>query len=338
MKKVCGVFGLWFAVGLFLTFSAHLVWATQTDPDPKDFKAQAALLENREERPWKRGHAAYNLGRIGSPEALPLLIDALQNPKEHEQVRADAAQGLRLMGAKAKEAIPVLIAMMDDKSDAVRHQSAYALAEIDPNDDRVLRAFAGGLDDPVERVRVWSVQGLGRAEEKGAFAINAMLPLLLKDKEETVRNAVASAIGSMADAPEAELAVPSLMQALEDPAPRVRANAVFALGLIRKPVPDTVPAVIKLLSDPERSPRLSAIYAVSMLRGFEGADKAVPPLIALLKDPDPKLQDRAANTLMKIGTPEARAAAEAYRANAAASGAAVTPPAADPASRPDPAR
>lgn len=316
MKKLSQVFGLWFAIGLFLAFSGHLVWAaTQTaEPDAKDFKAQMSILENREERAWKRAHAAYNLGKIGTPEAQALLLKHLEDPKEHESVRADSAQGLRLMGAKAKEAIPALITAMDDKSATVRHQSAYALAEIDPTDDRVLQAFVNGLDDPAERVRVWSINGLRRAEEKGAFAISHLMPLLLKDKEDTVRNAVASALGSMADAPEAETAVPSLMQALEDPSPRVRANAVFAIGLIRKPVPDTIPAVIKLLEDPDRGPRLSAIYAVSMLRKFEGAEAAVPGLIKLLKDPDPKLQGKAAETLMRIGTPEAREAAEAYKA------------------------
>ena len=111
-------------------------------------------------------------------------------------------------------------------------------------------------------------------------------------------------------------AVPTLIQALQDPDPAVRRAAVFALGKVGK---GAVPTLIQALQNPDPEVRFSTARILGSI-GKNAVD-AVPALIQLLQEHDP--EDRgvvnswtiprvAAEALEKIDTPEARKAVEEH--------------------------
>ena len=77
----------------------------------------------------------------------------------------------------------------------------------------------------------------------GELAVPALIDTL-QDKNESIRVSAAYALGDIGSA--AQEAVPSLTQALRDESAWMRRHATEALGLIGQPVQHTVPALIDL--------------------------------------------------------------------------------------------
>jgi hypothetical protein len=71
--------------------------------------------------PWQEGDA----------EAIPVLLELLHQAPE-PNVRALAARGLGQVGPAAHEAVPMLLAALDDEADIVAHEAAAALCAVDP--------------------------------------------------------------------------------------------------------------------------------------------------------------------------------------------------------------
>jgi hypothetical protein len=71
--------------------------------------------------------AASALGRIGAT-AVPALIDALSD--NQAAVRAHACRALAYMGANAKEAVGKLTLALNDQDETVRIEAATALGQI----------------------------------------------------------------------------------------------------------------------------------------------------------------------------------------------------------------
>lgn len=79
-----------------------------------------------------RGHAVGGLGRLHDygDDILPTLLDLLKQEK-HEWVRRYVASVLSGMGAKAKAALPILKAGMDDPDQNVRNFFKHAIESIE---------------------------------------------------------------------------------------------------------------------------------------------------------------------------------------------------------------
>lgn len=88
----------------------------------------AALMRvlRNDDNHFVRQSAVHALRQIGSSRAVPALIDALQ---DHEPgVRFDAAIALKVLGQKAKEAIPALQRFVQiERNEAIRDQAETAL-------------------------------------------------------------------------------------------------------------------------------------------------------------------------------------------------------------------
>jgi hypothetical protein len=186
---------------------------------------QAELLQAR--RVWKRAAAAATLGDMGSPDAIPALMDALADPER--DVRAAATRSLALLGASvAVEAIVDELA-----NDRVqRAVGGWALMQIGApaltrlrgllrHEDAKVRSVAAELigligeasdapeliellRDPSAEVRAKSAHALGRL---GAGQAAAMLRGALGDRIFFVRAAAARALGQIGDRP----SVPALV-------------------------------------------------------------------------------------------------------------------------------
>lgn len=188
----------------------------------KDTRAIEPLLATfRQQR--KRGDAEdaaeESLIRIG-PAAIPALIKALEN--DAPEVKESAARVLGKMGSDAKEAVPVLISLINDEDENLSRTVIMALGEI--KDARAIKPL---IDTFYRNPSSENVAPIAL----GKIGSEAIPPLVEKLKEEKaiVRNFSASALGEIG--PAAKVAVPSLIAMLKDP--DVRTQAIRALGKIK---------------------------------------------------------------------------------------------------------
>ena len=198
-----------------------------------------------------RLQAAYFLGRLQDARAVPSLVKSLADP--WEAVRAAAAISLRKLGGPLAAA--GLASALGDRSPWVRAEAVRGVGFLEEREawTRVVAA----LDDEDFRVRLESVRALGRLKERGAAlhlarvieqapegdrlreealaALRQLSPYLQweemafllrsgADRRERVRAALV--LAALAD----PRSVPSLIEALSDREPDVRAQAVLALG------------------------------------------------------------------------------------------------------------
>jgi HEAT repeat protein len=78
-----------------------------------------------------REHAAESLGEIGDPAAAPHLTRVLSD--RVALVRRDAVRSLGQLGLSAKDALPAVKKLLDDKEELVRDAARTALRRIDPD-------------------------------------------------------------------------------------------------------------------------------------------------------------------------------------------------------------
>lgn len=94
------------------------------------------MLKNKNGNPIDRAEAACALGNLKVEEVIPILITILKQKGEQLEmgldsyIRSNAARALGLMGAIAKNAVPILTESLNDDSPEVRECAAKALEKI----------------------------------------------------------------------------------------------------------------------------------------------------------------------------------------------------------------
>lgn len=176
--------------------------------------ASAAL---RARPAWRRAAAAYSLGDMACKEAVPLLLEALDD--RTGEVRAAAARSLgRLRDPSAIE--PLMVCLVARR--VPRGMAGTALLDLGPTAIPELRRIARH-DDP--QVRATAITVLGLVGDSGESDV---LLHAITDPSADVRAEAARALGRIGAAD----AEPALMTALEDRVPFVRAEAATSLGAI----------------------------------------------------------------------------------------------------------
>ena len=112
------------------------------------------------------------------------------------------------------------------------------------------------------------------------------------DKDPNIRMNAAKALGEIKN----PKAVEPLIVALKDENPGVREEAAKALVQIGVPA---VNVLIDALKDGDADVRERATWALGAIKD----SIAVKPLIALLKDKNPRVQEQAVKALIEIGKP-----------------------------------
>jgi len=268
--------------------------------------------------PNLRWMACVSLGRVGpaARSAVPALIEALRSPdreaREHvaralagvgtdavgpltralrdrdPKVRGGAALAIEVLGGRAKDSVPALVASLSDpeppddpepprgpsfgdwQREGEPRPSGYyaALRAIGPP---AVPALLERLGAPERQARVVALQALGFLGDDAKSAVPRLIGLL---SDPDLRGEAASALGGIG----ARDAIPALIAGLKDPDPDFRARAAETLGRIGWE-------------------RQAAQYSTrTVARG------AVAPLAAALKDPDPGVRAAAARALRDIGS------------------------------------
>lgn len=228
----------------------------------RDKRALAPLikiLEDESEVDWLRGCAAIALGRLSAEEAVPLLINAIDDASMTVARGSISALG----DIRCKYAIPHLKRILEDETKKELHAiTVTALGEIAGRD--VISILLGSLENPDNRVRARAAIVLGdlRAGE-------AVIPFiqLMKDSDECLRAIAASSLGLIGD----RRATGTLIEALGDSAESVRAIAASSLGCLGDAI--AVNSLEAATGDTSETVRKQAAAAISKIRSIERMEK-----------------------------------------------------------------
>jgi HEAT repeat protein len=271
--------------------------------------------------------AARALGKIGDERAIQPLIQMLEDSRNHELIRGSAIQALGEL--KAVKATDLLITIFNQGRPNLARQAARALGRI--GGDQVVQLFIYALKSTNADIRANAASGL-----KAAADLRAVEPLIiaLKDPSWLVRNEVIRSLGALGD----KRAVDPIIALLDDPKLDVKWSAVMELGgfkdnralpglelalhapemVIRRSAAKSlgqigdsraVDALIAALTSPlEVNAMNSSQEAAAEALGSIGDASAIAPLTGALQHSNPRVKEKAARALEKIGTLEALSA------------------------------
>lgn len=240
--------------------------------DPATIQPLMDLLADP--RPGVRGSAASALGRLGDQRAVDPVIKLLDDGAP--EVRLEAIRALGFL--QAPPAVDRLTEMLADASADVRAAAADSLGRI--GEVRAADALAGLDDDGDFEVRIAAGLALVRLDDARGVP---MMSHGLKDDISANRERAATAVAT--SFLKSERLVPPLVEALSDPALRVRLYAADALGHIGGD--RAVDALLAKLGDREN--------AVALLQalGESGHERAFAALIERLDDANPSVRATA---------------------------------------------
>jgi HEAT repeat protein len=171
------------------------------------------------------------------------------------------------------------IQLLESSDPLERAKAALALADAcsAPGSDKIVEGLVKELSSNAPAARYEAAKLLAEFCANGNSAVPALIELLKKDSDPTVRAAAARSLGYLAD-PKSD-AVPALVKAIVDKDPRVRRNAVAAIHRIHPGPTVVLPLVVPVLSDADPATVAQALASVSEL-----GEKVVPAMIEGLKN------------------------------------------------------
>jgi len=254
-------------------------------------------------------YAAYLLGWLAAPEALPDLVEALGHADD--TLRHAAVEAVLRYGA---EAIPALEAALKHSQPLVRENAVELLGM--QSDERVVPELLEHLSDPSLAVRQAIVRSLGSLGGEAAYhglllaltqvdtrdtalgvigqlhdpALVTYLQQYLHDDPGAAR-AAAQALALLGD----EAAVSILLNATRQPEEAVRQPAAEALGRVRSN--RAVAVLIEALGDRDWLVRQKAVEALGNIPD----GRAVTALLPLTQEPEWRVRRALVNALAQVG-------------------------------------
>ncbi len=177
-----------------------------------------------DEAPEVRRVAVESLGKIGDPRAVDSILSLKQDPAAIVREASVLAMG-RLKPTATEGVVALLMQALEDPVESVRQAAVVAIGEIEPG-TRLLKPVVGLLRSSDARVRRTAVQALLQVDASQS------IPALVtagRDSDAEVRQGIVAAVGEWGGA----AVSPWLRERLaEDPAPGVRAEVAYRLGLL----------------------------------------------------------------------------------------------------------
>jgi uncharacterized protein (TIGR02996 family) len=226
--------------------------------------------------------------------AVPELVSLLTH--QTAIVRLRAVKALRVMGAKAKTAIPALTVMVKDSNqdNARARNEAVRLLGVMRAKQTVTDELAKELDSTDSAERLTAVKTMSKLRTKTA---GKSLCKALADESDDVRRAAAEQLRWIAG-PTMPFAVEPLRKALSDESALVRNFAAIALGKIGPKAAAAVPDLIARLSITAATERSNLLEAITLLG--VGIPEALETILEALRHP--MTRQLASNGLLKWPT------------------------------------
>ncbi|HEY9832138.1 MAG TPA: HEAT repeat domain-containing protein, partial [Stenomitos sp.] len=264
-------------------FFAALVAALGQMGSPQ---AVELLIKALNQSPWYiRGEAAEALGRVGTPQAIKALIQALHDSESY--VRGEAAEALGRIGDS--QVVDALIKALHDSDSFVRGEAAMALGQI--GTPQALEGLIKVLNHEDTWVR-WEATGACRMDSP---PVVAALAKALHQTDSHLREEAAVILGRIGT----PQAVEALITALHHSDSHVRERVAEALSRISSP--QALPALIPALHDSNSYVREQAAEALGRI----GNPQMVEVLIPELYDEDRNVKKKAIEALGQIGGSQA---------------------------------
>ncbi len=274
---------------------------------PGEAAAAVSALENtliNEKAELHLRLACSALIKANEEAALRAFIDMLEHGRTARS-RGLAATALGTLGQRARAAVEAVRVALEDEDLRVRVRAAQALWQIERQvDTKLLLTLAQGEESGRPQFSMAVWTDLG---PEAQAAVPGLLQAL-QSPDETIRLCATIALRRMGQSILVKEAVRALTVTLKDGSIPVRRGAVFALGEMGAKAGDAVPALIEALQDIDRDIRVAA--ASSLGNVGPAASTAVPHLGRAVKDGEVAVRRTAAYVLGRIG-PAAKAAVPA---------------------------
>jgi HEAT repeat protein len=193
----------------------------------------------RDEDKWVRYLAASALVGIDpdyGETVLPVLVELLRD----EEMQRHAMDVVTIIGPRAKDAVPELVAALKAESKYVRLKAAATLWLVRQRSDDAIAVLRQGMADENYEIRAAAAFRAGRIGPRARKMIPD-LSALLRDPKSSVRLRAAEALGKMG--PAAKAVVPQLIPLLDDSYVETRHFTAVALGRIGPSASVAVPAL-----------------------------------------------------------------------------------------------
>jgi HEAT repeat protein len=274
--------------------------------------------------------AARVLAQIGAP-SVPELVKALDDPSP--AVRKRALWALGVIGPDAREAIQAISDILTDKDATLRSLAAIVLGEMGPQGRPAIPQLVKALRDADPLVRAWAAMAL---HDIGPETLGYLLALV-NDGDLGVRLSAVQALPAFHESSEVAQA---LLGALKDPSRQVRAAAAAGLVQLGPDAQIALPDLVENLKENDlelQTQALTAILAIGSPRDAQFLDvlagvndqgwwaypaldkkaqaarkELVKAMMRSLDDPNPMRRLAAVLALGQLG-PEAKEAAGRLR-------------------------
>ncbi len=250
------------------------------------------------------------------------LIKALQD--EDAIVRATVPSPLARSGLKAKKLVPLLIGLLQDDASAVRLATSRALLRIPPS--QTVPGLIDLLDGDNAEAAFASARLVARIGGRAKAAVPALIRAAARIEDTSEDAALSKALGKFgkdaaasliatlrnpktddksveglqaAIAAVGKVAVPGLIESLDDKSSTIRKRATGALARVGPPAAPAREALTKILDDENAKLRANAARALGAI-GSESKPSA-PALRKLLEDEDRDVRAAAVFALGGIG-------------------------------------
>ncbi|MEX0702861.1 MAG: HEAT repeat domain-containing protein [Planctomycetales bacterium] len=264
----------------------------------------ALLVAGTDKEDYVRMNARNSLRNLAK-KAAPTLIEFIRDSQNDEQRRVIALEALRWPDEEIRDSVRALALERlrdEQESPTLRGRAAIALRWID--DEAEPKLVVAALTDALRKSQSSELRSEAASTLADLEAVEAVPVLIetLAEKDETVRNAAASALGEFGD--DAAPAVPALCKLLQDTRLVNRGAAAAALGNIGQPALEQgLPLLLAGLDDEDDDVRQSCIGALGELNeAVTEADQrgqVVAGLIGALAEKEMWARTRAAGSVAR---------------------------------------
>jgi HEAT repeat protein len=242
-----------------------------------------------------RSDAAWRLGRMGATDAVPALIQALDD--EASSVRANAAASLWNLGEVSKPAEPALRKALADPYAGVVANAAGALVVLGVPKTELAPAYRRLLQEEQCRFRIQGLKGLMDQVPPTELFADALE--CSRDEEIDYRFKAGDILRKLMD-PKNRAMIPLILDALKESGDQNVSDLALAIVAFKPPVAEAVPVLEPLLRSANPANRQIVASSLGMLK--EAALPALPTLVKLLEsDPDPDVRKAAGKAIGDIG-------------------------------------
>jgi len=241
--------------------------------------------------PVGQSSAVRILTEIGpaAESAIPHLIGALGKT----QSRASGVRLAAALGSIGVASVAPLLQLFESTDRPFTQELIVkALGFVGPDASDTVPLLLDALDDASGRLRFTAASALGQI--RSVDAVTALADRVQNDTSHSVRMHAIAALGSIG--PAAKPAAPVLVAVFAQSDDNLAGRAAQALGKMGKPV---LPKVLEASKNADSRTRAYAALALGQID--VGADRKVPRLVAMLRDEDKLVRDKAAVVLVGLG-------------------------------------